>query len=214
MTKLSGLFLPLLILFGSPAAATTYYYVGNPYAINSVPTDFGTNMVGSVTFDFDTSTATGTYYLSDGVITDLQLTSGVYSVDATSFYSNTSLASLTYFILNSGAITGWQFPTSRTDPIFQSWSNCLCADPTSSSDGIFVAMSAQPGPAIYAANYNSPGVWTVGLSPAPAPPNPILTPNEPASVATTPLPGSLPLLAAGLGLLGLFGWRKRKLQTV
>jgi hypothetical protein len=30
------------------------------------------------------------------------------------------------------------------------------------------------------------------------------------SVATTPLPGALPLLATGLGGLGLFGWRRRR----
>ncbi len=169
MTKLLAVAALLGLLGASQASAdTTYYYVGDPYTTNSDPANFGTNMTGSVTFNFDTSGATGIYYLSGGSITDLQLTSGIYSVDATSFYEGTSLASLTYFILTSGVITGWQFPTSSTNPIFESWSDCLCSDPTSSSDGIFVAMSGNPG--IEATNFNTPGIWTIGPSPAPPPP--------------------------------------------
>jgi hypothetical protein len=110
--KILGGVLACMALFTASVASadTTYYYVGNPYSTNSDPTSFGANMTGSVTFNFDTSSATGTYYLSGGNITDLQLTSGIYSVDATSFYQGTPLANLTYFILTSGAITGWQFP--------------------------------------------------------------------------------------------------------
>jgi hypothetical protein len=79
----------MALLGVSPVQAdTTYYYVGNPYTANSDPTNFGTNMTGSVTFDFDTSSATGVFYLSEGHITDLQLTSGIYSVDATNFTFN------------------------------------------------------------------------------------------------------------------------------
>jgi hypothetical protein len=101
-------------LLGAPSASadTTYYYVGNPYTTNSDPTNLGTQMTGSVTFNFDTSSATGVFYLSGGTITVLQLTSGIYSVDATAFNDPTR-ATLTYFILSSGVITGWQFPTSK-----------------------------------------------------------------------------------------------------
>jgi hypothetical protein len=94
-----GLFTCMAVIGTSPASAdTTYYYVGNPYTTNSDPTNFGTNMTGSVTFDFDTSGVTGVFYLSQGHITDLQLTSGIYSVDATNFTFNLPILFPPYFM--------------------------------------------------------------------------------------------------------------------
>ena len=40
-----------------------------------------------------------------------------------------------------------------------------------------------------------------------------LTMSGVTGVAVTPLPGALPMLAGGLGFLGLLGWRKRKTTT-
>ena len=37
-----------------------------------------------------------------------------------------------------------------------------------------------------------------------------LTPNP---LSSTPLPAALPLLATGLGALGLFGWRRKRKNT-
>jgi hypothetical protein len=180
------------LLGTAPATAdTTYYYVGNPYTTNLDPANFGTNMTGSVTFNFDASSATGTFYLSGGSIIDLQLTSGIYSVDATAFQFNFPFLFPPYFILSSGVITGWEFPTSTTNPIFESWSHCLtpgCAN--SSSDGIFVAMSGSPS--IKATNFNNPGTWTIGPSPAPPPPNsPLPHFSDPDPGPLTPVPGPI-----------------------
>jgi hypothetical protein len=62
--KILGVIAFIALLIFSPALAdTTYYYVGDPYTTNSDPADFGTNMTGSITFNFDTSSATGIYYL-------------------------------------------------------------------------------------------------------------------------------------------------------
>src|SRR5262245_16508698 len=84
-----GILTGMAVLGITPVSAdTTYDYVGNSYTTNSDPANFGTHMTGSITFDFDTSNATGVFYLSEGHIIDLQLTSGVYSVDATNFTFN------------------------------------------------------------------------------------------------------------------------------
>jgi hypothetical protein len=83
---------------------------------------------------------------------------------------------------NTGAIVQWNISLSisRT-PIFASIST------SNSSDGAAIG-----GPTTFssAGNSGNPGVWS--------------------PVATTPLPASLPLFAAGLGALGLLGWRRKR----
>jgi hypothetical protein len=177
----------LALLGALPASAdTTYYYIGKPYTYNSDPTNLGTNMTGSVTFNFDTSNATGTYYLSGGSITDLQLTSGIYSVDASVFFP-----ALTYFVLTSGSITGWQFPTSFTHPIFSSFNGLIGGCCPFSADqivtgggpgvviGAWNGFTAGPTPGIPSGFTANPGSWTIGPSPAPPPPNPVLPDDRP-----------------------------------
>ena len=77
--------------------ATTYQYVGLPYTTNTDPANFGSNMTGTVTFSFDTTGVTGVFGL--GSITNLQLTSGVYTSDL--------VDSSSAFTLTNGAITMW-----------------------------------------------------------------------------------------------------------
>jgi hypothetical protein len=55
----------------------------------------------------------------------------------------------------------------------------------------------QDGPYIYLYTSNSTSNF-VGFGAGPAP------------VSTTPLPAALPLFAAGLGAMGLFGWRRKR----
>jgi hypothetical protein len=89
-------------LFGVlPANATTYTYVGSPYTINQDPARLGTNMTGSATFNFDTSAASGIFFLSGGNITSLQLTSGLFTSSTASFDPTSE------FVLLNGAIVQW-----------------------------------------------------------------------------------------------------------
>jgi hypothetical protein len=103
MKSLVGLVVAITFFGQSAAMATTYTYTGLDYTHNPDPANFGTHMTGSVTFNFDTSGVSGTYDFSGGTITNLQLTSGIY----TSAY----IDSPAYFTLVSGVITEWSVPT-------------------------------------------------------------------------------------------------------
>ena len=64
------------LLWAAPTNATTYDYVGDAYTSNADPTIYGTRMIGSVTFNQDTSNFTGTIYIASGIVAALTLTSG------------------------------------------------------------------------------------------------------------------------------------------
>lgn len=207
-------------LFINPANATTYYYNGNPYTTNADPVNLGANMTGSVTFDFDTSATTGTYYLTGGAITDLQLTSGIYSLGTANFYEP-----LAYFSLAAGAITNWDLPVRTSPPYYLYTFNGLIGgtrqfggDEIVTGGGPGVVIGAWVGwvgdpPGIPATGSGSPGIWKVGTSPAPPPPNPLPANTNVGSggeVSAVPLPAALPLFAFGVSAMGFFGWRSKR----
>jgi hypothetical protein len=97
--RLFGLATAIAILSISPASAVTYNYVGNAYTTNPDPADFGSNMTGSVTFSCNPC-SDGTYLSTGGVITNLQLTSGIYTSSLPNFFAN--------FTIESNAIVEWQ----------------------------------------------------------------------------------------------------------
>jgi len=123
--------LTCMVVISAPAARadTTYFYTGSPYTAfetafidfctqfvcshapnpnaDADAAKFGTNMTGFVTFDFDTSGVSGTFSfrgIAPHDITEIQLTSGVYSVDSRTNFAVDALTSVT---LTNGAITGW-----------------------------------------------------------------------------------------------------------
>jgi hypothetical protein len=65
-----------------------------------------------------------------------------------------------------------------------------CIKIRNSSDSTFANVATSVGYDFSGSNSDDPGTW---------------------SVAVTPLPSGLPLFACGLGALGLFGWRQRKI---
>lgn len=197
-------------------ADTTYYYVGNSYTTyNPDPANLGTNITGSVTFNFDTTGVTGLFYLSGGQITDVQLTSGIYSLDAANFY-----APLTVFSLVNGAITAWDLPNYGG---YQVWGFYLYSFSNNASNDLHYASPsvgsldqlATPGtPLPYLDSYSG-GAWTIGLSPAPPSPNTPPAPYNPSD--PSPVPG--PMIGAGLpGLVlafcALLGRRLRRRYAV
>lgn len=216
MRKLVAALAITLITVGAnhASADTTYYYVGQPYTTNADPAKLGTNMTGSVTFDFDTTGVSGKYFLSSGHITELQLTSGVYSVDINAFSPIVA-----YFTLTSGTITGWDTVTTFTNPILSSGYSLIgstlpfAADQIVTGGGPGVVIGAWNGftadHGIQTGGNNNPGTWTIGATPAPPPPNdPLARNNVPEVVG---VPG--PIVGAGLpgflmAVAGFIAWRR------
>ena len=187
----------------SPAGAitVTYDYVGSPYEVGAVTPggySFGAMMTGSVTFNFDTTAATGTYILSGGDIAALSLTSGDFSVDITAFYPYPGSPAPSGFIFQSGVIVGWNLDASLPNPPLPPFFNQYSS--RSSEINSTFAYSPLPYSIDYivleggfagSAQTNTSGVWTL----------------QPSAV---PLPPTIVLLSTGLAVMGLLGWRRKR----
>ena len=191
--------LRLVIVFGlaalvcpSPGNATTYDYAGNPLITDlnscfSEPTGGGCSALGplslfaSVTFDFDTSDTSGTF-------------------DVVTEFSNVIPAEGTV-TLSSGVITSWYISGSDS---FGGGHGSEVLDATSATGGdeflqtLYSDPESPPFYVYYTYGYSDgPGTWSCDdCAPTPLP--------------ATPLPASLPLFATGLGVMGLFGWRRKR----
>lgn len=184
-----------------PVLATTYNYTGPTYTTNADPTTFGTNLTGTVTFNFDTSNFTGTV-LGLSQITNLALTSGIYA-----FGANTALQSEDYFDFVNGAITHWDVGLSNiigTQSVLLGTcspygTQSMCFWPSQYSN----YPSDLPGPYPSAVFYaNQQGQYSLEAA--------AYTQENWTAASATPLPAALPLFATGLGALGLLGWRKER----
>jgi hypothetical protein len=230
-TKLFVAVVCTALLGALPASATTYQYNGPLYSefINTTtpPFDFaaaaagpslafGPQMTGQVVFDFDTTGVTGTYpFFAGGSISSLQLTSGSYTVAAVgcSYPSagclydggHNPIGFGEVFYLTNGAITSWlvqvssgllSMATSGSGGGPAGLGNCgpvPCSGIVVSNSGDFanlVTWSNGDGP-LAETSGGLRGEWSTASS-------------------ATPLPAALPLFAAGLGALGLIGWRRKR----
>lgn len=207
------------------ADTTTYLYTGSPYteiqtdiinvgncqfppACTFVPNPnsaadaakFGTNMTGFATFNFDTAGVTGTFSLvppNMSGITELQLNSGVYSVNfpsvAPTFPPGVSLT------LTNGNITNWGLFTNPVSCSFSNGTNeCGWTSGGPGQSGITPALPGDTltqicpscGDARFSARNGVPGTWVV----------------VPAPTIGAGLPG---LILAGGALLALARCRRR-----
>ena len=148
----------MVVTVHSPAIATTYNYVGNPYTHNDDPASFGTNMAASVTFDFDTAAFTGTITLAPGShISDLFLKSGQYSVS-----TSQQFAALTgsWITLDSGAVTDWWLDTIQHPAGVPDMLTANRPAPGRTRDFLDPIYGNQPPPNLWAFVENAHGTWT------------------------------------------------------
>jgi hypothetical protein len=180
----------LLVTIGltSARADTTFTYVGAPWGDSS--TEFGTNLTGSVTFDFDTPGFTGsvvgfnTVPLNLQGIVDVQLTAGVVMADGNADGKTHDIQSFDFDFIN-GQIVDWNVQSDSV--ICPSGIHGCILETNNNFDQAF-GFFDQPHPFV-----SAPGAtWVI----------------DPASVPAPIMGAGLPsLILAGLGLLG---WRQRK----
>lgn len=181
----------LALFSASPAGATTYNYLGNPFTQFSgdcIGGACGSEITGYVTFNFDTANTSGIFYLSGGDMSSAFITNHALRFAAypapPGIGGFPTLFSASFIELNSGMITSWDLsggPAVLPGLAFIS--------STSGGDTvIYCGIPDECGGIISSAFNLSGGAWT----------------------AVTPLPATLALFATGLGALGLLGWRRKK----
>jgi PEP-CTERM motif len=200
------------VLFGAlPASATTYNFVGQTYGTDLDPTIFGTQMTGSVTFNQDTSNFTGLIYVSSGVLTDLNLTSGtvtatlpyfdIFANPASPYFSslyfpgNPDGLVPDYFSLVNGSIQAWMLhgvtPSYElVTPSYQLYS--FGNSPICPGCGNESVQSNFPSGTIYAYNSLELGLWSI-------------TPT-----AAVPEPSTWAMMILGFAGVGFMAYRRSR----
>jgi hypothetical protein len=191
--------LAAIISVPTSATATTYTYTGNTFNLTHIrcpdlscfPATVPAVMSISVTLNFDSANASGSFDVSSGIVSaHLVFTSGVASDDV--LYPPVGLSppfDSLGILLTSGLVTGWSF-------LEQQLAGANNHQISSSSSGDLALINTHTD------SYSGragPGTWSSPIS---------------DQFSEVPLPGALPLFATGVGALGLLGWRrKRKAQN-
>ena len=192
MSKLLlGLLSAGIVLFSqNPVMATTYEYIGPLYTFKDDDVCggcLGTHMTGTITLNFDSSSASGTF----NNFTNTALVSGSIQGSAGSPEN--------FITLTNGSFTAW----SMFDPAENPACSCVFSTIFNGSVGsdnvsheFWASLNGFPAfPYITHASTGAltvPGVWaSVDLTPIPLPP-------------------ALMLFASGLGVLSLLGWRRKR----
>ena len=177
--------------------ATNYAYTANPYTSNFDPSVVGTNLTGSVTFNLDTSSFTGS--LAPSNVSSLSLVSGTLSFDLGSSFT-------IQFFLTNGSITTWLLD-SATPAFFSGWSvgtagNTLPNGFDKDSVGFGATESPQESSGAFDTCNSTADRSCVGPG------------WSEVAGSTTPLPSTWLMLLSGFVGLGFFAYRGTKKNSV
>jgi hypothetical protein len=191
-TKVLELIALVALLGLSPAKATTYNVDFSKVASvkGFIKTDGATGSlsVGNIT-DWDlTITQTGGCFTCTGSFTFLGPDSGndsTVNVAGNSLYATPSQLTFNYSIL--GSIFSFATTITPVNRVDLEWNSFVL------NGGVIEIYADAPllTPPVFVSSitYGEPGIFTIG---------------------STPLPAGLPLFGTGLGLMGLFGWRRKR----
>jgi hypothetical protein len=197
--RLVGLLAIVSVVGIAPAHAATYTldYTGDAYTQTNCTPDCGTNLTASVSINFDPDTYSGQVLFNSTSVVSASITSGDY----------TASIALGTIVVGGSSLT-------FTDGVITSWFLYSVEPLTASIHGLSSQFSG--GGTLSAFGQDEAEDITGQLSVVESNPGPPQGSWSPATLATTPLPGTAPLFLtaiAGLGLLFRRGKRKAQAAT-